>query len=71
MNTKKHPLAIQRSQLKGFKNTQAFLFPLSLIGTTKDTPDSVYGNVKSTKLDLFAMMVVSPTTASKFCQVKY
>jgi hypothetical protein len=71
MKTKKHPLVIQRSQVKGFKNTHAFFLSLSLIGTIIDTPDSVYGNVKSTKLDLFAMIVVSPTTASKFCQVKF
>ncbi len=71
MKTKKHPLVIQRSKLKGFRNTHAFLLPLSLIGTTNDTPDSVYGNVKSTNLDLFAVIVVSPTTASKFCQLKY
>jgi hypothetical protein len=48
MKTKKHPLVIQRSQVKGFKNTHAFFLSLSLIGTTIDTPDSVYGNVKST-----------------------
>jgi hypothetical protein len=70
MKTKKHPLVIQRTQVKGFKNTHAFFLSLSLIGTIIDTPDSVYGNVKSTKLDLFAMIVVSPATASKFCQSK-
>ena len=70
VKTKKHPLVIQRSQLKGFKKIQAFLLPLSLIGTTNDTSDSMYGNVKSTKLDLFAVIVVSPTTASKFCPSK-
>ncbi len=70
MKTKKHPLVIQRSKVKGFKNTHAFLLSLSLIGTTNVTPDSVYGNMKSTKLDLFAMIVVSLATASKFCQSK-
>ncbi len=67
MKTKKQPLVIQRSQVKGFKNTHVFFVLLSLTGTTIDTPDSVYGNVKSTKLDLFAIIVISPTTASKFC----
>jgi hypothetical protein len=44
---------------------------LSLSGTTIDTPDSVYGNVKSTNLDRFAMIVISPTTALKFCKENY
>ena len=71
MKTKKQQLVSQRSQVKGFKNTHAFFFPLSVIGTTIDTPDSVYGNVKSTKLDLFAKIVMSPTTASKFCKANH
>ena len=70
MKTKKTPLVIQRSLLKGFRKIHAFLVPLSTIGTTNDTPDTVYGNVKSTKLDLFAVIVISPTTASKFCPSK-
>jgi hypothetical protein len=44
---------------------------LSFSGTTIDTPDSVYGNVKSTNLDRFAMIVTFPTTASKFCKENY
>lgn len=71
MKTKKQPLVIQRSQVKGVKNTHAFFGMLSLTGTTIDTPDSVYGNAKSTKLDLFATIVISPTTASNFCKENY
>ena len=70
MKTKKHPLVIQSCQVKGFKNTHALFLSLSLIGTTIVTPDSVYGVVKSTKLDLFAVILISPATASKFCQSK-
>ena len=70
MNMKKHPVVNQRSQVNGSKNTQAFLLLLSLIGTSMDTPDSVYGNVKSTYKDLFAVIVISPTAASQFCQVQ-
>jgi hypothetical protein len=71
MKTKKQPLVIHRSQLKGFSNTHVFFGLLSSSGTAIDTLDSVYGNVKSTKLDQFTMIVVSPTTASKFCKENY
>ena len=70
MKTKKTPLVIQRSQVNGFKNTHAFFLSLSLIGTTIVTPDSVYGNVKSIYLLLFARITVSAARASKFCQSK-
>lgn len=40
-----------------------------MIGTTITTPDSVYGIAKSTNSVLFALIVASPTTASKFYQV--
>lgn len=66
---KKQPLVIQRSHVKGFKNTHAFLLLSSLIGTIIDTPDSVYGKVKSTYKDRFALIVMSPTAASNFCQI--
>ena len=64
MKTKKQPVVIHRSKLQGFRNTHEFLFLLLLTGTIIDTPDSVYGNVKSTYDDLFDVMVISPTTAS-------
>ena len=67
MNTKKQAIVTQRSRVKGFKKTHAFLLLVSLTGTIIETPDSVYGNVKSTYKDLLAVIVVSPTTASNFC----
>ncbi|KAM0943350.1 hypothetical protein DsansV1_C13g0121291 [Dioscorea sansibarensis] len=39
---------------------------LSFTGTRSATPGSVNGNVKSTYKDLFAVIVMSPTTASNF-----
>jgi hypothetical protein len=66
---KKQEVVSHRSQVNGFKKTHAFLLLVSLIGTTITKPDSVYGIVKSTYKDLFALIVISPTTASKFCQV--
>lgn len=48
MKTKKQALVTQRSHVKGFKKIHAFFLLLSVIGTIIDTPDSVYGNVKST-----------------------
>ena len=65
MKTKKPHVVAQRSQVKGFKNTQAFFIFMPLIGTIMVTPDSVYGKVKSTYLDLFDTMVTSAATASK------
>jgi hypothetical protein len=60
-------VANQRSKLRGFKKIQKLFLSLSLIKTTIDTPDSEYGKVKSTYVDRFATIVVSPTTASYFC----
>ncbi|PRQ16384.1 hypothetical protein RchiOBHm_Chr7g0183631 [Rosa chinensis] len=51
------------SQVQGSKNTLVFLL-WSLRGTIMYTPDSVYGNVKSTSRNLSAVMVISPTAAS-------
>jgi hypothetical protein len=56
----------QRSKLKGFKKIQKLFLSLSFIKTTIDTPDSEYGKVKSTYVERFATIVVSPTTASYF-----
>lgn len=53
--------------VKGIKNMVLLLLTLSLTGTTKPTPDGVYGNENSTYFDLFADIVVSPTTASYIC----
>ena len=64
---KKARLASQRSVVNGFKKIHAFLLLSSFTRTTIDTPDSVYGNVKSTYKDRFATIVVSPTTASNLC----
>ena len=69
IKTKKAAIVTQRSQVKGFKKAHAFLFLLSLTGTIICTPDSVYGKVKSTYNDLLALIVISPTTASKFCDI--
>jgi hypothetical protein len=38
-----------------------------LAKTSIETPDSVYGIVKSTYLDRLAIIVTSPTAASNFC----
>jgi transcription elongation factor len=70
MNTNEQADVTQRSHVNGFKKAHAFFFPLSFIETTIVTPDSVYGIVKSTYSDLFAMIVTSPTIASYFCQSK-
>ena len=71
MKTKKQALVTQRSHVKGFMKTHAFLFLLFTRGTIIDTPDSVYGNVKSTYCDLFHLMVTSPATTSNFCYIIY
>jgi len=67
MRTKKQAVVTHKSKPQGLRNTHVFLFSLSLTGTIIDTPDSVYGNVKSAYKDLYAVMVTSPTTASKVC----
>jgi len=54
--------------VNGFKKIQAFLFTLSLTGTTIAIPDSVYGRVKSTYRLLLYLIVMSPTAMSYFCQ---
>lgn len=71
MKTKKQELVSQRSHVKGFKKIHAFLLLPSFIGTTITTPDSVYGNVKSTYKDLSALIVVSAANASNFCDIKH
>lgn len=65
INKNKASVHSQSSLLKGVKKIHMFLFS-ALTGTIIDTPDSVYGSVKSTYFDLLAMIVVSPTTASNF-----
>lgn len=57
----------QSPHVKGVKNMVLLLLTWSLTGTTRPTPDVVYGNEKSTYIDLFADIVVSATTASYFC----
>lgn len=54
--------------VSGFKRIQAFLFMLSLTGTTIAIPDSVYGRVKSTYRLLSYLIVMSPTAMSYFWQ---
>ena len=56
------------SGANGFKKIHAFLFMLSLTGTTIAIPDSVYGRVKSTYKLLLYLIVMSPTAMSYFCQ---
>lgn len=58
-------LVSQRSQVSGFKNIHVFLLWLS-VGTIIAIPDSVYAKEKSTYSDLFAVIAMSPATASKF-----
>jgi hypothetical protein len=48
MNTNEQADVTQRPHDSGFKKAHAFFFLLSFIGTTIDTPVSVYGIVKST-----------------------
>lgn len=67
IKAKKKALVNQRSNVKGFKKSQAFLFLLSRNSTTIDTLDSEYGNVKSTYRALLSLMDTSPTTASYTC----
>ena len=65
---KANPILNQRSKLRGLRKIQILLVSLtSLIFTTMETPALVYGNVKSTNVDLFAVIVESATTASNFC----
>ena len=54
-------------KLNGFKKIHKFLLSSSFTKTTIDTPDSVYGKVKSTYKERLARIVMSPTTASYFC----
>lgn len=67
---KKARLPSHRSMVNGFKKIHALLCMFSLTGTIIDTPDSVYGNVKSAYNDLLNVIVTSPTTASYFCFLK-
>jgi hypothetical protein len=60
-------LISQSAKVKGIKKMVLLLLTLSLTGTTRPTPDGVYGNEKSTYIDLFDDIVVSATTASYFC----
>lgn len=65
---KKKPKEVNHSfHDKGFKKVKLSLFTWSLMGAINPTPDLINGNVKSTYDDLFASMVVSPTTASYLC----
>ena len=64
MKTKKHKLVIQRPTVRGFRKSHALFMELAFVGTTIETPESVNGKVKSTYLDLFATMVMSPTAPS-------
>jgi hypothetical protein len=48
MNTNEQADVTQRPHDNGFKKAHAFFLLLSLVETTIDTPDSVYGIVKST-----------------------
>ena len=57
-------------KLSGFKKIHKFLVSSSFTKTTIDTPDSVYGKVKSTYKERLARIVMSPTTASNFCIVR-
>lgn len=66
VKTKKAALTSQRSAVRGLRKIQAFLLCWSLRGTTMETPETVYGKVKSTNMDRLAVMVTSPTTASYF-----
>ena len=61
------PAINHKFKLSGFKKIHKFLLSLSFTKTTIDTPDSVYGKVKSTYKERLARIVMSPITASYFC----
>lgn len=60
-------VAIQRFFVRGSKKIHIVVVSSFLAKTSMETPDSVYGIVKSTYLDRLAIIVTSPTAASNFC----
>ena len=61
-------VAIQRSFVSGSKKIHMDSLSLFLASTSIDTPDSVYGIVKSTSVARLAIIVTSPTAASNSCR---
>jgi hypothetical protein len=62
------PVVNQSSRLSGFKKIHMFSLSSRFVKTTIVMPDSEKGNVKSTYVERLAIIVISPTAASKFCK---
>ena len=60
------PVVNHKFKLSGFKKIQKFLLSSSFTKTTLETPDSVYGKMKSTYKERLARIVMSPITALYF-----
>ena len=71
VKTKNAPVVHHMSGVNGTMNAQALFASSAFTGTTITRPDSVNGCVKSTYLLRFEKIVVSPTTASKFCEANW